>query len=612
MIEETHNKNMFIVKKGDTEENSLPVDLLVEEEIAETALEPAKKDFHSLIDKLVDNGLSIPIRRKPPVKLATMEDVDNDVEIIAYPPMHFKPMVFPAENRLTVIPIYIDYECVIYVQEVTEDDTFIVMTDQLQEKFGMSVITTDLDWTVGQACVSFFAADQMWYRAEIMEVEPERIKVKYYDYGNSEWVTTDKLRADIAEFLDIPRQCLLCVLPDLNPVSEDGKWPVVVLDHIHKLLVNNTCTIDILHRQEKHLDVKLILPDGQDLSLYISKLGHGENSNSLLLVEDFSQKIYNKYTNSNPFKKIKFETVGECFPVQITHVEVPNVIYFQHTKQIDDMDERVYKINNQLIQLENLAAKLNDIGPTAPVLPQPRKGLACCAQFSFDSCWYRALIVDIDAQTAQILVLYVDYGTSELVTIDRIRSLAPKYLNLPAQAVRARLDGVYPKPGTPWSKNSLKSMIDAVGNKQLLLTVKSFYPLTVDLSESTESGAPGQLAYQTLMEEGKIVIQQKTTCEGLLDLEEKRVLEEKKLLSFDGGKGGISSWAEQVEESEIRSADNDDVIIEEIIYEENFEEGIDAVKRINAELAHMKKENSELDLTLEAADFADIDVSDVD
>lgn len=47
--------------------------------------------------------------------------------------------------------------------------------------------------------------------------------------------------------------------------------------------------------------------------------------------------------------------------------------------------------------------------------------------------------------------------------------------------------------------------------------------MTVDLSESTESGAPGQLAYQTLMEEGKIVIQQKTTCEGLLDLEEKRV-----------------------------------------------------------------------------------------
>ena len=46
-------------------------------------------------------------------------------------------------------------------------------------------------------------------------------------------------------------------------------------------------------------------------------------------------------------------------------------------------------------------------------------GLSCCAQFSYDKCWYRAVVVEQDAKSGHVLVLYVDYGTSEYVTLDK-------------------------------------------------------------------------------------------------------------------------------------------------------------------------------------------------
>lgn len=57
------------------------------------------------------------------------------------------------------------------------DDTFNVLTEQMQKKFGMSASNDFVEWHVGQSCVGFFSADQMWYRANIVEVEPDRIKV---------------------------------------------------------------------------------------------------------------------------------------------------------------------------------------------------------------------------------------------------------------------------------------------------------------------------------------------------------------------------------------------------------------------------------------------------
>ena len=42
-------------------------------------------------------------------------------------------------------------------------------------------------------------------------------------------------------------------------------------------------------------------------------------------------------------------------------------------------------------------------------------GMACCAKFNMDKCWYRALVVLQLPDTDIVLVHFVDYGNSEYV-----------------------------------------------------------------------------------------------------------------------------------------------------------------------------------------------------
>ena len=49
--------------QGNTENNSLPVDLIIEEYIEETALEPGHKIYHSLINMIKEKGLAIPLKK---------------------------------------------------------------------------------------------------------------------------------------------------------------------------------------------------------------------------------------------------------------------------------------------------------------------------------------------------------------------------------------------------------------------------------------------------------------------------------------------------------------------------------------------------------------------
>ncbi|XP_062602019.1 RING finger protein 17-like, partial [Saccostrea cucullata] len=60
MLEETQGKKLYIKKKGEKIKMSAPVDLILETEVPESALEPSRKSYTSLIEMMKDRGLVIP------------------------------------------------------------------------------------------------------------------------------------------------------------------------------------------------------------------------------------------------------------------------------------------------------------------------------------------------------------------------------------------------------------------------------------------------------------------------------------------------------------------------------------------------------------------------
>ena len=52
--------------------------------------------------------------------------------------------------------------------------------DALEEKEG---------WEVGDLCVAMWSEDLVWYNSQIIEINGERVLVKFLEYGNEDFTT---------------------------------------------------------------------------------------------------------------------------------------------------------------------------------------------------------------------------------------------------------------------------------------------------------------------------------------------------------------------------------------------------------------------------------------
>ncbi|XP_067674654.1 RING finger protein 17-like isoform X2 [Haliotis asinina] len=520
MAEAVKDKTLYIKKEGDLEDESrgLPIDLLVEECVAETALEPCRTSVHSLISSMKEKGLAIPCRKKKQ-ELGDGSTSTVKLEKIADEPyvecevLHYSRHTVPETPLLTVIPTYVDFNGIIYCQCLDDETELMTMTDDLQTTY-MESSPQRVRWQNGQACISYFKTDDLWYRARVVELSDDKINVQYCDYGNSELQSVDLVRLPETRFVEKPQLCLECVLHGVIPVSSDGSWPVMVLDHVHSMIVNHQCQIEIMKvGEDSSLEIRLKLPDGSDLGKTLIHIGAATKPDDLTTEYEISHKISDVIQRRYPYKQPCLAPVGEYFPVVVTHMELPNIVWFQHVPQescdIDDaVVKRALRVNNDLAALVKMSAELaqaESMGKSFVKVPAP--GQMCSAQFSFDDCWYRGLVIDRDEETQSALVLFVDYGNVEYVFLDRLRVLTASARGLAGQGVRSYLYGVQPPGGASqiWCKDSMTMNLELLRDKQLVACIKSLEPLCVELyhkSSDDISTEHLELAYQQLIDSG--------------------------------------------------------------------------------------------------------------
>nr|XP_057927052.1 tudor domain-containing 6 isoform X2 [Doryrhamphus excisus] len=64
----------------------------------------------------------------------------------------------------------------------------------------------------GTPCVAFFAEDQLWCRAEVLNKTESELSVLFVDYGNTSQVTESDVREITVDLLETPTQAFLCQL----------------------------------------------------------------------------------------------------------------------------------------------------------------------------------------------------------------------------------------------------------------------------------------------------------------------------------------------------------------------------------------------------------------
>ncbi|XP_043287366.1 tudor domain-containing protein 7 isoform X2 [Venturia canescens] len=228
--------------------------------------------------------------------------------------------------------------------------------------------------------------------------------------------------------------------------SVDGSVPVVELfkrsppDNILGS-INNT----LVHEYE---GIKIVDEDGNN-NVKPRKLVERVNSRSTVDIEE----------NAKALPAPKIGEVGEYFNVHVTMAANPANFTVQPLESKEEL-------KNLMVKLQKVCQDLKD---SHPPLDSVREGRLYAAQHS-DGSWYRGCVLNvIDKQV--FTVYFIDYGDVAVVWLDKLLPLSRQFLDLPYQAIKARLVGIKPKR-IDWSPEDCVRFQNLVVERALVSVVQ--------------------------------------------------------------------------------------------------------------------------------------------
>ncbi|KAK6618311.1 hypothetical protein RUM44_002763 [Polyplax serrata] len=109
----------------------------------------------------------------------------------------------------------------------------------------------------GQVVLAKYSTDNKWYRAKILDSEPENdvFRVFFVDYGNEEYVRLSGIRAIEPMFLHLPFQAIYCQIYGLKVKGEEAAEYLYEVQHKRNLFIK---IAHVFPENEIHLLVHLL------------------------------------------------------------------------------------------------------------------------------------------------------------------------------------------------------------------------------------------------------------------------------------------------------------------------------------------------------------------
>lgn len=145
----------------------------------------------------------------------------------------------------------------------------------------------------------------------------------------------------------------------------------------------------------------------------------------------------------------------------MSHADSPGRFWCQLMSPLPQLEELMVRLQSNYSQSQT----------STPIIPQTvmwKIGQLCVASCAEDEQYYRAKIVSLSKESAE--VFYLDYGNVESVPLSAIQPIPGDLLDLPAQAVRCSLAQVRPE-GQSWEDNSCSRFEEMIYQKELVASV---------------------------------------------------------------------------------------------------------------------------------------------
>ncbi|NXP15606.1 TDRD1 protein, partial [Thinocorus orbignyianus] len=289
---------------------------------------------------------------------------------------------------------------------------------------------------VGNVCCAQFTEDNLWYRAAVLDyVSEDTVLVGYIDYGNREVLPLTKLRPMISRLTDLPAQAIKCTLAGIKPPL--GAWTSKTTLLMNRLVKDKVFTVKVLDKDNVRSVVELVdtsvTPVINMSSCLREKVCAAGESSMALPAIGMSDVKTNEDTMNKRICKWSKLTLKQTVDVIVCTLYSPGEFYCQISN------------NSELRALNLLNKSLSEYcQKTPPNITKPEKGDPCCAFFSEDGNWYRALVQNVTSG-GTVKVSFVDYGNVKEVPLDKIRTISSSFLQLPFQGIKCWLSGI--KPG---------------------------------------------------------------------------------------------------------------------------------------------------------------------
>ena len=326
----------------------------------------------------------------------------------------------------------------------------------------LSVSPAHFTWKSLDYALAQFSEDSLWYRARITKVlkSGTAFEVLYVDFGNSEVVSSDRLRPLRQEFCKLPCQAVKCRLNGSEVYSctkeKQSEFCELILNGEFDITCasvssEGTCAVDMKRREDSVDMMGMAL----DQKIFVPKSIEPE------FVPTRSQKT------SDATLKVVFPdgvSPDSFHDVVVAHVESPSLLFCQFSLYMaDHLDLLMNEIQEHYTSSTGSAEAFLD-GADCKV------GKFVAAQYSADDLWYRAMVTAVGK--SDIEVCFVDYGNREVVPTSKVKRLNQEFTKLPAQAMPCCLAELAPVDGGDWSAEVTEKLFEMVDGKTLVAQIK--------------------------------------------------------------------------------------------------------------------------------------------
>lgn len=310
----------------------------------------------------------------------------------------------PPGTQFKCFATYVKSPSRIYLQKDGCEGSLESMTANLQEVMGNC--SSLVNPRSGQICGTVYSEDKAWYRGVIEEVNAGKAKIRFIDYGNSEEAEISSLKVLPSELALLPPFAYPCSLHGVSPL--EGEWSSEVTSQLETLIVDKELTCTFATGTEVKLEV-----EDKDVGKSLQEAGLVKYEESSVASEDVQP------VRVNSLEK------------QVVPTE-PVTAYVSHT----DKEKFYLQLSSQEGELGEMIEKIQVHCDKSAPLSEVALGDYCCAKFTTDNSWYRAHVKDIRGDTVD--VLFIDFGNSDSVSKDNLRSLG---FDCPALAYHCCLSG---------------------------------------------------------------------------------------------------------------------------------------------------------------------------